>query len=277
VLERFAAVDKRLGDLQGEYFATVMFDETYAQRDGIITRQDDPSFQPTATDEWVISGPHFYVGNPLSQTPRLICQTRGTYDDIDLMEIPEDYLPRAVYRPGNRKGDLAAFYDAIPEWPKPSQPGFWPVRDEDIPFWEWVLGEPIKLYRMAPHEPGAKTARQFAYFSVWEGPVEDAVVWLRQHKALTSSTEFSRRFGIVRLQQQEPDEKEMQRLPVALTVRYRYINRKRVYPGNERTLIPGIIPPVLLILSRALAFPLKLIIKQYYLQERTQVSALTSL
>ncbi len=38
VLEKFANQPKRLGDLQGQYFSTVMFDETYAQRDGTILR-----------------------------------------------------------------------------------------------------------------------------------------------------------------------------------------------------------------------------------------------
>ena len=70
VLERFAAVERRLGDLQGEYLATEMFHESNSQRDGIITRQDNPSFQPTTADEWVISGPHFYVGTPLNKSPR---------------------------------------------------------------------------------------------------------------------------------------------------------------------------------------------------------------
>ena len=132
VLERFAAVERRLGDLQGEYLATEMFHESNSQRDGIITRQDNPSFQPTTADEWVISGPHFYVGTPLNKSPRTQCTANTHYDDIDLTEIPEDYLPRAVYRPGDRDGDLTAFYNAIPEWPRPSHPGFWPVRDDEI-------------------------------------------------------------------------------------------------------------------------------------------------
>jgi hypothetical protein len=62
-----------------------------------------------------------------------------------MTEIPSDFLPHAVYRPGDREGDLTAFYNAIPEWPKSKHPGFWPVRDEEIPFWEMLLGEPIKL------------------------------------------------------------------------------------------------------------------------------------
>jgi hypothetical protein len=242
VLERFAAVEKRLGDLQGEYLATEMFHESNSQRDGIITRQDDPSFQPTSADAWVISGPHFYVGTPLNKTPRSRCVANTHYDDIDLTEIPEDYLPRAVYRPGDRDGDLTAFYDAIPEWPKPSHPGFWPVDDDDIPWWERLLGEPIKLYQIDRSKPGAQTARQFAYFSVWEGPVEDALAWLRQHKETSEAMEFTRRFADVRLAQRKPNAQELRRLPVPLTAKFRATYRNMCQPGNERTLIGAIAP-----------------------------------
>jgi hypothetical protein len=243
VLQRFADVETRLGDLEGEYLATVMFDETYAQRDGIITRQDDPSFQPECPDDWVISGPHFYVGTPVYRSPRSKCTEKAHYDDIDLTEIPEDYLPRAVYRPGDRDGDLSAFYAAIPEWPRPSHPGFWPIQDDDIPAWEYLLGEPLKLYGIDSDELGAKTARRFAHFSVWDGPVEEAVAWLRQHGTDYRIAEFDRRFAAVKVVQKEPDKKEMQWLPVPITARYRHVNRRRGQPANERTLVPTVMPP----------------------------------
>ena len=126
------------------------------------------------------------------------------YDDIDLTAIPADYLPRAVYRPGDQEGNRNAFYSAIPEWPRPSQPGFWPVHDADIPAWEDLLGEPLKLYGIDPAKPGARTARQFAYFSVWEGPVEEALAWLRQHGQGLRAERFAERFANVRVVQKEP-------------------------------------------------------------------------
>ena len=243
VLERFAAVERRLGDLQGEYLATEMFHESNSQRDGIITRQDNPSFQPTTADEWVISGPHFYVGTPLNKSPRTECTANTHYDDIDLTEIPEDYLPRAVYRPGDRDGDLTAFYNAIPEWPRPSHPGFWPVRDEDIPVWETLLGEKVKLYGIDPSKPGAKTARRFAYFSVWEGPVEEALAWLRQQGNDPDTAEFARRFGTVRLQQKEPNARGDAAAASAADSAVSICQPEDGYSqANERTLIPAILP-----------------------------------
>ncbi|MCF8077628.1 MAG: hypothetical protein K9K87_15860, partial [Desulfotignum sp.] len=96
VLEKFSAQPRRLGDLQDSYFSTVMFDETYAQRDGIIRRE---TRFPDRPSEWVLSGPHFFVGNPFFQTPRAICETHRAYDNLDLTILPEGYLPRTNYVP----------------------------------------------------------------------------------------------------------------------------------------------------------------------------------
>jgi type II restriction/modification system DNA methylase subunit YeeA len=96
VLRKFAAQPKRLGDIQGEYLSTVMFDETYAQQDGTIKRHTQ---FPKTTEQWVLSGPHFYVGNPLYNTPKPICETHKAYDSLDLLTLPDDYLPRTNYIP----------------------------------------------------------------------------------------------------------------------------------------------------------------------------------
>lgn len=95
VLEKFAKVPRRLGDLQGDYYTTVCFDETYAQKDGTIRR--DTGFVDSPAD-FVLSGPHFYVGNPLSKTPRAVCDTNKAYDNLDLEALPDDYLPRCNYQ-----------------------------------------------------------------------------------------------------------------------------------------------------------------------------------
>ncbi|AUB34893.1 Type II restriction/modification system, DNA methylase subunit YeeA [Nostoc flagelliforme CCNUN1] len=114
VIEKISQSPKYLPELDGQYFATELFHESNSQRDGILTRQDNPSCEPQNTDDWVISGPHFYVGTPLNKTPRTACNSKGAYDDIDLTKISENYLPRAVYRPGNQKGDRTAFNAEIP-------------------------------------------------------------------------------------------------------------------------------------------------------------------
>jgi len=96
VLVKFAAHPNRLGDLKGNYYPTVMFDETNAQRDGTIYRKT--SF-PNTINEWILSGPHFYVGAPLYKSPNKICEKHHDYSVIDLLAIPDDYLPRTNYMP----------------------------------------------------------------------------------------------------------------------------------------------------------------------------------
>jgi N-6 DNA Methylase len=105
VLEKFARQPQRLGDLQGEYYVTVMFDETNAvKKDHTIRRQT--TFPPSIGEEQgnevknlILSGPHFFVGNPLNKTPRQVCTLNSHYDIIDLTTSPDDYLPRTNYVP----------------------------------------------------------------------------------------------------------------------------------------------------------------------------------
>ncbi len=97
VLEKFVAAPQKLGDLQGEYYASVMWDETNAvKKDGTIRRDTSFSAEPT---ELVLSGPHFYVGRPFNKTPRASCTLNSHYDCLDLTTLPNEYLPRTNYRP----------------------------------------------------------------------------------------------------------------------------------------------------------------------------------
>jgi len=96
VLRKFAAQPKRLGDLKGEFFSTEMWHETNAQKEGIIKRATQFAVKP---ESWILSGPHFYVGNPLNKTPRSVCRLNSDYDSLDLTMLPDDYLPRTNYAP----------------------------------------------------------------------------------------------------------------------------------------------------------------------------------
>jgi len=96
VLRKFAQQPRRLGDLKDEYISTVMWDETNAQKTGTIKRN---TRFPNNLTEWIVSGPHFYVGNPFNKTPRAECRLNSDYDVLDLNELPEDYLPRSNYVP----------------------------------------------------------------------------------------------------------------------------------------------------------------------------------
>jgi len=96
VLRKFADQPRRLGDISYGYYSTEMWHETNAQRDGTIRRET--SF-PSNLSQWILSGPHFFVGNPFYKTPRTVCRKHLDYDVIDLTEIPDDYMPRTNYVP----------------------------------------------------------------------------------------------------------------------------------------------------------------------------------
>lgn len=96
VLEKFARAPRRLGDLKDDYFTLEMWHETGAQKDGTIRRET--GFVGRAED-FVLSGPHFFVGNPLNKTPRAVCTQNSHYDVLDLEHLPDHYLPRSNYRP----------------------------------------------------------------------------------------------------------------------------------------------------------------------------------
>ncbi|MCD1610380.1 Eco57I restriction-modification methylase domain-containing protein [Stutzerimonas kunmingensis] len=100
VLEKFAHAPRRLGDLGDDIYCTQHWNESIGQSDGTIRRRTS-SEQGFVRDpsEFVLSGPHFFVGNPLSKTPRAVCTEKGHYDTLNLETLPEDYLPRSNYVP----------------------------------------------------------------------------------------------------------------------------------------------------------------------------------
>ena len=129
VLAKLASYPSRLGNLGEDYFSSVMFDETYAQRDGIISRRpnNDAGFAKTPND-WVISGPHFFLANPFHQTPMKVCNTHRAYDKIELETLPNDYLPRTNYLP---MADKAEYLRQTPmvSWVEAGEKSGRPVTD----------------------------------------------------------------------------------------------------------------------------------------------------
>jgi len=127
VLAKLAAYPRRLANLGEDYYSTEMWHETMQQHDGTIIRNADNS-APFATtpDEWVLSGPHFFLTNPFNKTPRAICSEKAHYDPIDLEAIPDDYLPRTNYRP------MADKTEYLRRTPRVS----WTEGDEAV-WWAW--------------------------------------------------------------------------------------------------------------------------------------------
>jgi hypothetical protein len=117
VLEKFAAQPRRLGDLKGEYLSLEMWHETNAQKDGTIRRE---TRFPTKPREWILSGPHFFVGNPFFKTPRNGCKSNKDYAVLDLQNLPNGYLPRTNYVPACSSDEYTASTPKVP-WIEPGE------------------------------------------------------------------------------------------------------------------------------------------------------------
>lgn len=110
-LRKFARAPRRLSDLEGEFFTTDFWNETTRQTDGTIKRE---TRFPESARELVLSGPHFFVGNPIYKTPRAVCSSNKSYDVLDLADLPEDYLPRTNYVPACGKAEYEARIPTVP-------------------------------------------------------------------------------------------------------------------------------------------------------------------
>jgi len=148
VLDKFAAQSKRLEDIKGEYFSTQHWNETTGQEDGTIRR--DTRF-PDRASEWILSGPHFFVGNPFNKTPRSTCTQNSHYDNLDLITLPDDYLPRTNYVPACDFKEYLMRAPRVPWGDKLPQTKFYNIKDylDRISQVLWGDEEPeIELYRL---------------------------------------------------------------------------------------------------------------------------------
>lgn len=108
VLAKLAAYPRRLADLGDDYFSTEMWHETMQQKDETIVRNADRSAPfAVSPEDWVLSGPHFFIANPFNKTPRAICSANSHYDPLDLETLPDNYLPRSNYRPMEDRAEYA--------------------------------------------------------------------------------------------------------------------------------------------------------------------------
>ena len=110
-MRKFANQKRRLRDLYGQFSCSLMWHESGAQRAGTIRRKTQ---FPTDSENHILSGPHFFVGNPLYKTPRKRCEKKGDYDCIDLTEVPNDYLPRTNFVVGCSREEFQKRIPTVP-------------------------------------------------------------------------------------------------------------------------------------------------------------------
>ena len=94
VLNIFANQRTTISSLKDQYYPTQLLDETGAQKNNIIANFVNFPDTPISL---IYSGPHIGVANPIFQTPRHECRSKGDYDRIDLELIPYNYMQRSKY------------------------------------------------------------------------------------------------------------------------------------------------------------------------------------
>ncbi len=109
VIECFSGRKDTLGDTDNKAIS-IMWNETNATNDGTIKRS--VGFQQIENS--IFQGPHIFVANPIFKTSRRECVFNGDYDNVDLTNIPADYLGRCNYVPGISREKYNAM---IPETP----------------------------------------------------------------------------------------------------------------------------------------------------------------
>ena len=109
ILKVFDANRLSIESLGNDVYASMMWDETNAQKAGIIKR--NTHFTSNLFD-CIISGNHIGTGNPLFNTPRENCSGNNDTDSIDLTYINDTYLPRSNYQ---INGDISEYILKVPE------------------------------------------------------------------------------------------------------------------------------------------------------------------
>jgi hypothetical protein len=94
VLRKFSSQPQYLGDQSEHWLGTQLFNETGAQQDGTIVKQQAT---PSQTGELIIQGAHFFLGTPFYKTPNEGCSHQQDYTAIDLSSVRSDYLPTTNY------------------------------------------------------------------------------------------------------------------------------------------------------------------------------------
>ena len=78
------------------WYLSVLWHETYDRTNGTMKRHT----QFTSRRRTIIQGPFFHVGNPYYKTPNKNCNNNLDYSELNLVNLPIDYLQRSNYVPG---------------------------------------------------------------------------------------------------------------------------------------------------------------------------------
>jgi hypothetical protein len=109
VLGKFGAWHSCLRNKAGSFSITECWHESGAQRDGVIKRETAFADSPA---DFVLSGPHFFVGTPLNKAPRTNASLNSDYDVLRCECLPDTYLARSNYQ---RACATSVFLSGVPQ------------------------------------------------------------------------------------------------------------------------------------------------------------------
>jgi hypothetical protein len=102
VIQKFGTYPTRLSVLKDQYSSDKMWTEKDRILDGTICKYPENKTDfTTDIENSILSSPHLGAGSFIYQTPKTECNSHRAYDIIDLELIPDDYLPRCIYKPGS--------------------------------------------------------------------------------------------------------------------------------------------------------------------------------
>ncbi|WP_333913425.1 Eco57I restriction-modification methylase domain-containing protein [Vibrio coralliirubri] len=102
VIEKISSASKISNEAKEIDFST-MWQEKKAKDDGILLRE---SHQAGEWDSTVISGPNFFIANPLYKSAKKICEKNSDYMSLDLDCLGSEYIPRTSYKAINNYRDF---------------------------------------------------------------------------------------------------------------------------------------------------------------------------
>ena len=108
VLKKLISTYSTVGSL--EKISTTMLDENGAKRDGYLIENIGV---PVSSKESILSGPHFYLSNPLYQEVPIDYRNKQDYRIIDLENIEDQFFQRTIYKLSSKhyayRGGLAEY------------------------------------------------------------------------------------------------------------------------------------------------------------------------
>ena len=145
-LSSFVGHSKTYADISEIITTNEIWHETNAQKDGTIERN---IHFPGRAFEYIASGPHIGLANPLFKSSRRKCVINSDYDIIPLADIPDDYIQRCNYIPACPEAEYRRRYFNKFDGTK--------VMDDYRVWWRCMLnqsGERTMLPSLAPPQAG---------------------------------------------------------------------------------------------------------------------------